>query len=379
MTTLSLPRRHLVDAVAQAAHGDYIRLSIDDAVSLTVTGADMYTMTSTSLWTKLPLDVVASSVTLPTKLLTATAKALPNDDVTLTITTSRLQLRSGSYRGEIAAQGRVGAVHQIPDDAWRDMDAAISTELCQALSCASAAMLSDPARPAPSGVRVDPDGSVVGTDGNRMHWVTTSWRGGAFTLPPSCVGAVADILGAIAAKPTKSKKKGAAQGGDDIGTLCLGVVVGVNNVAFRLTMPTGTRTLFCRRAPEPFPEWRRIARADTGQSAATLTLDRDVLMATLKSCPAESVTLGVGVGSSTVLTLDYVVFDDTSTRRLGDGSVEVAVKACSATAHLRVKVSTAFLRDAVACCGPDVVLEMSPSQPVRVRSGSFVGVVMFQR
>ena len=43
------------------------------------------------------------------------------------------------------------------------------------------------------------------------------------------------------------------------------------------------------------------------------------------------------------------------------------------------KVSTAFLRDAVACCGPDVVLEMSPSQPVRVRSGSFVGVVMFQR
>lgn len=377
MTTLSLPRRHLVEAVAQAAHGDYIRLSVDDAAALTVTGADMYAMTSTNLWTKLPLDVVASSVTLPTKLLTATVKALPGDDVALTITTSRLQLRSGSYRGEIAAQGRVGAVHQIPDDAWRDMNATISTELCQALSCASAAMLSDPARPAASGVRVDVDGSVVGTDGNRMHWMTTSWRGGALTLPPSCVGAVVDILGAVAAKPTKSKKKGAAQGGDDVGTLCLGVVVGVNNVAFRLTTPIGTRTLFCRRAPEPFPEWRRIAR-DGGDVAASLTLDRDVLMSTLKSCPAESIRLSIGSG---VLMLDYVVFDDTSTRRLGDGSIEVPLKvlrlplgsACTA------KVSTAFLRDAVACCGPDVVLEMSPSQPVRVRSGSFVGVVMFQR
>jgi hypothetical protein len=378
VTTLSLPRRHLVDAVAQAAHGDYIRLSVEDAVSLTVTGADMYTMTSTSLWAKLPLDVVAS-VTLPTKLLTATAKALPGDDVALTITTSRLQLRSGSYRGEIAGQGRVGAVYQISDDAWRDLSVDTATELCQALSCASAAMLSDPARPAPSGVRVDPDGSVVGTDGNRMHWVTTSWRGGAFTLPPSCVGAVVDILGAVAVKPTKSKKKGAAQGGDDIGTLCLSCVVGVNNVAFRLTTPIGTRTLFCRRAPEPFPEWRRIAR-DGGAVAATLTLDHDVLMATLKSCPAEAISL---CPTPLRLLLDYVVYDDTSTRRLGEGGVEVAAKSSSIVASsplgFAVKVSTVFLRDAVACCGPDVVLEMSPSQPVRVRSGSFVGVVMFQR
>jgi len=383
MTTLSLPRRPFVDAVLAAAHGDYIRLSIEDAVSVIVTGADMYTTTSTMVWAQLPLDVVASSVTLPTKLLVATAKALQGDDVEVVITTSRCRLRSGSYRAEIAAQGRLPAVQQVPEQSWRSVDTGMTAEFSQALRCARAAMLSDPARPAVSGVRVDLDGSVVGTDGNRMHHVTTSWPGG-YTLPGSCVDAVVDVLAAMELpKATKPKRKGASATGAADGTFPavvlpeLHLAIGANNVAFRLTTPTATRTLFCRRAPEPFSEWRRIATAAT-TSAATLTLDRDVLATTLKSCPADVVTLSIGSG---VLALDYVVYDATSTRRLGDGSVEVPLKAMRLPlgSNCSVKVAVAFLRDAVACCGDEVALEMSPSQPLRVESTGRLAVILFLR
>lgn len=380
MTTLSLPRRPFVDAVLAAAHGDYIRLSVEDAVSAIVTGADMYTTTSTMVWAQLPLDVVASSVTLPTKLLVATAKALQGDDVELAISTSRCRLRSGSYRAEIAAQGRLPAVQQVPEQSWRSVDAGAAVEFSQALRCVKAAMLSDPARPAVSGVRVDLDGSVVGTDGNRMHHVTTSWPGG-YTLPSSCVDAAVDVLAAMELpKATKPKRKGGADGTCPSAAVPeLHLAIGANNVAFRLTTPTATRTLFCRRAPEPFSEWRRIATAAT-TSAATLTLDRDVLATTLKSCPADAISI---CPTPLRLLLDYVVYDATSTRRLGEGSVEVAVKtssiAAAAPVGFAVKVAVAFLRDAVACCGDEVVLEMSPSQPLRVRCGRFQGVVMFMR
>lgn len=384
MTTLSLPRRPFVDAVLAAAHGDYIRLSVEDAVSLYITGADMHTTTSTMVWAQLPLDVVASSVTLPTKLLVATAKALQGDDVEVVISTSRCRLRSGSYRAEIAAQGRLPAVQQVPEQSWRSVNAALCAEFSQALRCAKTAMLSDPARPAVSGVRVDTSGDVVGTDGNRMHHVTTSWPGG-YTLPGSCVDAAVDVLAAMEPpKATKPKRKGAGATGGVDGT-CLVVApelhlaIGTNNVAFRLTSPTATRTLFCRRAPEPFSEWRRIATAAT-TAAATLTLDRDVLAATLKSCPADAISI---CPTPLRLLLDYVVYDATSTRRLGEGSVEVAVKSSSIAAAaplgFAVKVAVAFLRDAVACCDDEVILEMSPSQPLRVRSGRFQGVVMFMR
>lgn len=381
--TLTLPRRHLADAVAHASHGDHVRLELRDG-KLIVAGADMMTMVVVELSTT--ASAPSSVVTLPTKLLSATLKACQQDDVEIDIAATRLRLRSGSYRGEVAAQGRLPGVTAVPDEMWQTLSSEQATKLGAALRCAAVAALSDPARPTVSGVRLELRAgsySAVGTDGSRLHWVEVGDVGlrESLTLPSQCVGAVCDALAEAEVRVVKvaKLKKGAAAApiAVPIQPPTLRIAVGANNVAVQLATPTSRRTVYCRRAPEPYSEWRRVAE-DRTSAAAALTMQRDVLLAQLKACPADAVTLTPGVAQ---LQLDYIVLDDTSTRRLGEGGVAVAAAGVLATATqtFQVKVSTAYLRDAVAQCGDEVVLSMSPSQPVRVRSDSFSAVVMFVR
>lgn len=381
---MKLLRRHLVDAISAAAHGDHIRLELRGE-HCTVVGADMYTMTVVELsavGTAAPVVV-----TLPTKLLTATCKALQGDDVDVDISTTKLRLRSGGYRGEVAAQGRLPGVQAVPDEMWRELEAGQALALSEALRAAVVAALSDLARPTVSGVRIEVVGNsahVVGTDGNRLHVVELRNVGLAesLTLPTQCVGAVCEALDEAEVRVVKATKpkKGAVVAVQSMPQPPrVRIAVGANNVAVEVVYSDPAsplrRLVFCRRAPEPYSEWRRVAAGGAG--GIVLRLQRDVLLAQLRTCPADAVSLCVADGR---LRLDYVVLDDTSTRRLGEGSVDVVVVSAPTTQQpVQVKVSTALLRDAVAQCGDVVDVSLAPSQPVRLRSGAFSAVVMFVR
>ncbi len=384
------------DAVITAAHGDYIRLEVTDATSLNVIGADMMSMTVTKLWMQHSPDVVAVSVTLPSRLLVASTKSLQGNDVVLEILSSRIRLQSGSAKAELAALGRLPGVVEVPDEMWQQLSVEAATKLGQAIKTASSAMLVDPARPAVSGVRIEVSQNVVyvvGTDGARMHVVelrdVVLCAVGSFTIPDKCVGAVVDALTIETPSPPKTKKpkKGdVAVVATPLTTTPLPLIhiaVGENNVAVRVVnvdpaTPYYTRTVYARRAPEPFAEWRRIAGDINGPSSGGgVVVEVAALAALLKSCPADAVTLSPRPNA---IHLDYVVFDDTGTRRLGDGSNEIAATSRDGVAvSASVKVSTKYLRDALAGCGETVELVMSASQPLRLRSGDFLAVVMFMR
>lgn len=357
-----LPRPLLVDAVAAAAIGDYIAISVDgdetdnSAGRVGVVGADPSVGVIVSTTIEVPCvddvacvgDVVSPPsparrvVTVPTRQLVAELKGCGSGDViNLVVTAASLQLSCGSRRSDIAALGRVPTMPTVPPQAWRNVVVSGCAVLSTALAAVLPAAADDPSRPAVSGVRID-GGDVVATDGARLHWVaggivgdsSTDDTGPALTLPVGAVGPIVDLLSvAIAAstppKPTTVKRergKVAAAATTVAAAVppppspplapVVSFAVGVRNVAVRschdvtssastsATPHRVTRVVYVRRAPEPYAEWRRIVAVDvaTPDAAATgvvsVTLSSTSLSSWLRSCPGDAVTLTVEAGTT---------------------------------------------------------------------------------
>ena len=356
----TLPRRSLADAVAAAAHGEHVTLTVT-ADGLTIAAADMWLTVASQLSCNLP----HFTATVPTRQLLAEIKALPDGDIEIEATQSTLRLRSGKRVATIAQQGRACEVRAIPAEMWQPIDNA--AELVSALRQVTVAATRDEARPAVSGVRLCRD-SIVATDGQRLHQrdVALSWLPRDVTLPVWCVGAVCDLL---IVEATKKGKVGAAAAAPDFT-----VAVGANNIAFRSTTATQQRTVYARLAPEPFVEWRRII--DAAPVAVVAMVNAPRLSTWLKSCPGSLVT--IGVGESDELRLDYQVLDDTGLRLLGEGS-DVIDAVVSMPAAPPIKLSVAYLRDVLMGCAGDVRLCWAAGQPLGVRADGWHAVVMFSR
>lgn len=373
-----LPRSLLVEAVAAAAIGDYIAISVDETDNSTdctgrvgIVGADpsVGVIVSTMIEGSRVNDITSPPsparrvVTVPTRQLVAELKGCGSGDViNLVVTAASLQLSCGSRRSDIAALGRVPTMPTVPPQAWRNVVVSGCAVLSTALAAVLPAAADDPSRPAVSGVRID-GGDVVATDGARLHWVAGGIMGGtgdgvgdigpALTLPVGAVGPIVDLLSdAIAAstppKPAMVKrgKAAAAAVPPPPPAPVVSLAVGVHNVAVRschdatsstavststTTLHRVTRAVYVRRAPEPYAEWRRIVDAATPDAAATcvvsVTLSAMSLSSWLHSCPGDAVTLtvedasdGAASVATSMLRLDYVVTDPTGTRCVGSGS-----------------------------------------------------------
>lgn len=414
-----LPRSLLVEAVAAAAIGDYIAISVDETDNSTdctgrvgIVGADPSVGVIVSTTIDTMCDVVSPPsparrvVTVPTRQLVAELKGCGSGDViNLVVTAASLQLSCGSRRSDIAALGRVPTMATVPPQAWRNVGMSGCVVLSMALAAVLPAAADDPSRPAVSGVRID-GGDVVATDGARLHWVAGGIVGGtgdgvgdiwpALTLPVGAVGPIVDLLSdAIAAstppKPAMVKRGKAAAAATTAvpppPAPVVSLAVGVHNVAVRschdatsstltstTTLHRVTRAVYVRRAPEPYAEWRRIVAVDaaTPDAAATgvvsVTLSATSLSSWLRSCPGDAVTLtvedaadGAASVATPMLRLDYVVTDPTGTRCVGSGSDTLPLGGATgsgAATSTTPKVSTRYLRDVVVAAsavGGDVV------------------------
>lgn len=359
-TTITLPRRQFVDAVLSSCHGDFVRLELINR-RLYLVGSDLVTMTV--MWFDVSIPDL-ESITVPSKLLAASLKGLTDEDLAVTISGSRLGLRCGKHQSEVAAQGRLPNRVDVPSELWRELSIERAQRLKEALSAVAPAALADTSRPAVSGVRCDD--LVVATDGARMHSYELNLGGTAFTLPTSAVPHLISVLTPAEAK--KTKKNEVVTPPQPVN---YAIAVSERSVALR----GHQRDVIVRRCPEPYCDWRRIHDAVmTPESTATARLRRDDLLAVLKACPADAVTLELQ--SSTVLQITYIVLDTTATRWLGSGSVDVAAQIVGDGS---VKVSTKNLTEALRGCGDEVVLHVAASQPLKLTSGPFKATVMFTR
>ena len=394
----TLPRHHLADAIAAASHGDYIRVTLD-GVKMQIVGADPTLLVCVSVG-----DTAATatqfapiSLTVPTRQLVAEVKALPDGDITMQIVGATLRLRGGNRTATIMAQGRLPDVVDVPAAAWQALSSADAATLGQAIAAVAPAAVVDPARPAVAGVRLEvsagaspPTLHVVATDGARLHCravTLTTQLPRSLTLPNAVVGAVTSLLGRGEVAASKPKKRAAAAAASaapaaPLAAPAFAVAVGVHNIALRCVdaATATTTTLYTRLAPEPYAPWRCIVDGDVGgNGSVAVTVEAAVLSSWLRSCPADAVTLSVDAAAQR-LRLDYVVTDETGTRRLGDGEDSVACVCEETAAASPIKLSVRYLRDVLIGCVGNVALSWSPGQPVRVSAaGQLVGVVMWMR
>jgi hypothetical protein len=127
--------------------------------------------------------------------------------------------------------------------------------------------------------------------------------------------------------------------------------------------------VYCRRLPEPWAPWERIAKREA-LDAVVFTLPTKPLLDALRSIPADFIGLssyGVDGGLGHGLRIDYA----TPTGR-GQLVVDASMPKLPLIRH-RVR----YLVDALACCGDEVTMTVSASAATRIESGRFVGFVMY--
>ena len=388
--TARIPRRRLVDAVAEAAFSEAVRLEAsssrlfvdqprrlggDAAGRLVVTGGDPQVASVRELAAEVAAPFAA---TLPARLLAQTCKALPEGVVEISqLGSGAIQLRCGTYRVEVVPSGRVPVTPQVPPQAWRRLSGDEGRRLAWAARAGAAAMLVDPTRPAQSGVRLDGD-VAVGTDGARMHVAESVDLGRAVTIPAAAAARLSEVVDAPEPAKPKKPKKGEPEPAPPPAPEVL-VALGSQNLAAEVVDADGPRRVFLRLAPEPFFEWRLVADS-VGGSWSRLVVGRDALLGAVRGCPAPEVELSLRPAA---LGLRFVVRDEAAGgRRAGAGELEVPGQ-LSGAPDVEVKVSTRYLRDALAGCGDEVELSASAAQPLRFRSSSprglIRGLIMFSR
>lgn len=359
----SLNLRSLAVAVSSMP-GEYTRLrTAPTAPDITVWSASLsaIVVSTLPLLTPTPLTPIPPQldVTVPTQALQAALKALRGDDVTIAHTTTTLKLTTPHSNAEISITGSVVNYIPVADDLWRDVD---GDELAQGLRSVEAAVAAGDVNNA--GVRFCPDG-VVATDTCRLHW--WRWDGEAAAVP-TLIGTIhpdtsAIVLSALSTgrqggKTTKGKGKKAAAAAPFVTRYATGQRF--------IVIDTPTSRVYCRRLPEPWAPWERIAKREA-LDAVVFTLPTKPLLDALRSIPADFVALS-SEGGDSGLCLDYT----TSTGR-GLLVVDASMPPLPPIRH-RVR----YLVDALACCGVEVtMMAVSASAATRIESGRFVACVMF--
>jgi hypothetical protein len=340
--------------------GEYTRLrTLPTSPDITIWSASLSAIVVSTLPMPAPLAAQTPlDVTVPTPALQAALKALRGDDVTIAHTATTLKLTTPHSNAEISIIGSVVNYIPVTDDLWRDVD---GDELAQGLRSVEAAVATGDVNNA--GVRFCPEG-VVATDTCRLHW----WRwDGEAALVPSLVGTVhpdtaAIVLSALTTgrqigKTTKGKGKKAAAAAPPVTRYATGQRF--------IVIDTPTSRVYCRRLPEPWAPWERIAKGAIGD-AVVFTLPTKPLLDALRSVPADFVSLSSDGGDSG-LNIDYT----TPTGR-GRLVVDASMPPLPPIRH-RVR----YLVDALACCGDETTLMVSASTATRIESGRFVACVMF--
>lgn len=348
--------RSLTAVAVSSMPGEYTRLRTS-APGITIWSASLSAIVVSTLPlltpTSTPLDV-----TIPTQALQAALKALRGDDVTIAHTTTTLKLTTPHSNAEISITGSVVNYIPVADDLWRDVD---GDELAQGLRSVEAAMAAGDVNNA--GVRFCPEG-VVATDTCRLHW----WRwDGEASVVPSLVGTIhpdtaAIVLSALSTgrqvgKVTKGKGKKAATAAPPVTRYATGQRF--------IVIDTPTSRVYCRRLPEPWAPWERIAKGAIGDAVVVKVTTKPLLDA-LRSIPADFVGLS-SEGGDSGLCLDYT----TPTGR-GRLVVDASMPPLPPIRH-RVR----YLVDALACCGDETTMMVSASAATRIESGRFVACVMF--
>ncbi len=311
------------------------------------------------LSTPSPLSAPPSTldVTVPTSALQAALKAQRGDDITISHTPTTLKLTTPHSNAEICIVGSVVNYIPITDELWRDVD---GDELAQGLRSVEAAIATGDVNNA--GVRFCPEG-VIATDTCRLHW----WRwdgGGEAALVPTLLGTIHPDTAAIVlstltrqgGKTTKGRGKKAApeQPRTRYATGQRFIVI-----------DTPTSRVYCRRLPEPWAPWERIAKREA-VDAVVFTLSTKPLLDALRSILADFVALSSDGGDGG-LRIDYA----TPTGR-GRLVVDASMPILPPIRH-RVR----YLVDALACCGDETTMTVSASAATQFESGRFVACVMF--
>jgi hypothetical protein len=347
-------RRNLVETVAAASVGEYVRLEAV-AGQLRCVGGDGTLVVVVGI----AGGAADAQTTLPTAVLSKVLRGLTADDIDVTLQTHSCVITSPTSRVEIVAAGHLPPVPLVAEDSFRDLDDAAS--FASALRFALASTLQDPTRPQVSGVRIDGT-FMVGCERARIHRaaVTVAALSTPATLP--CLGAQAIIDAITACAPPKPKRGAVAAEWPRIR-----IAVGDRAVALK----TPQRLVFVRREAEPYCDWRRII--EWGAAGCVVSVKRDVVSSALRGCLGDVVELTV---SDAVLHINWAARD--GARTLGLGSVDVSV---SAAGELKqpLRISLAALTSALDGMGDDVTMSMSPSQPLRVESVGRLAVILFLR
>ena len=358
----SLNLRSLAVA-ASSMPGEYTRLRTSaTSPDITVWSASLsaIVVSTLPLLTPAPLTPIPPQldVTVPTQALQAALKALRGDDVTIAHTTTTLKLTTPHSNAEISITGSVVNYIPVADDLWRDVD---GDELAQGLRSVEAAMAAGDVNNA--GVRFCPEG-VVATDTCRLHW----WRwDGEAAVVPSLVGTIHPDTAAIvlSALSTSRQVGKTAKGRDKKAVAAAPPITRYATGQRFIVIDTPTSRVYCRRLPEPWAPWERIAKGAVVDAVVVKVTTKPLLDA-LRSIPDDFVSLSSDGGDSG-LNLGYT----TPTGR-GQLVVDASTPPLPPIRH-RVR----YLVDALACCGDEVTMIVSASAATRIESGRFVACVMY--
>jgi len=334
--------------------GEYTRLRTS-ADTLTVWSASMSAIVVSTLPLSVTSTTLPTDATVPTSALQAALKAQRGDSVGLSATPQTLKLTTSHSNAEISIVGSVVNYIPVADELWRDVD---GDELTQGLRAVEAAIATGDVSNA--GVRFCPEG-VVATDTCRLHW--WRWDNEAATTP-SLLGTIhpdtaAIVLSALSGVSGGKKGKGKTKPAPP-----KPLVRYATGQRF-IVIDTPTSRVYCRRLPEPWAPWERIAKREA-VDAVVFTLPTKPLLDALRSIPADFIGLS-SLGGCGGLCIDYA----TPTGR-GQLVVDALMPKLPPIRH-RVR----YLVDALACCGDETTMSVSASAATRIESGRFVAFVMY--
>ena len=350
----SLNLRSLAAAISSMP-GEYTRLRTSSDITVWSASLSAIVVSTLPLAASPPIPL---DVTVPTSALQAALKALRGDDVTITHTPTTLKLTTPHSNAEISIVGSVVDYIPVADELWRDVD---GDELARGLRSVEAAIATGDVNNA--GVRFCPEG-VIATDTCRLHW----WRwDGEAALVPTLLGTIHPDTAAILLSALSTGRQGGktakGRGKSKAAAAAPPAIRYATGQRF-IVIDTPTSRVYCRRLPEPWAPWERIAKREA-VDAVVFTLPTKPLLDALRSIPADFVALSSDGDSG--LRIDYA----TPTGR-GQLVVDASMPKLPPIRH-RVR----YLVDALACCGDEVTMTVSASAATRIESGRFVACVMY--